>query len=122
MVQRKRSRSPSAKSAKTFSAEIYQGHTTDCGVLVPFDPAKAWKTEPRCIGYRSHMGHATLGKVGGEQFESWIFHYFHEWRMVVDGATLAKIGAGPGDTVKFTLRPHPRPEEVALFQPGPKRR
>ena len=105
-----------------FAAEIYEGHS-DCAVLVPFDPAKVWKSSaPRRIGYGKHLGHAVHGKVDGEAFESWIWFYFHEWRMVIADAVLAAIDASPGDTVKISVRPHPEPEKVPPYRPGAKRR
>lgn len=54
---------------KRFTAEIYEGHS-DCAVIVPFDPAKVWKTTPKRIGYGKHVGHAAQGTVEGEPFES----------------------------------------------------
>lgn len=114
--------SPARKRrAKTFTAEIYEGHS-DRAVIVPFDPSKAWGTKPRRIGYRNHVGHAVLGNVGGKPFESWIWFYFREWRMVIADPILAAAGAAPGDAVKITVRPHPEPESVAPYEPGPKRR
>src|SRR5436190_15305178 len=108
---------------KRFSAEVYAGHTTDCGVIVPFDPSKTWKgSEPLPIGYRKLVGHAVKGTVDGKRFESWIFHYFHQWRMVVPGPALKAAGLGPGDTAKFAVSPHPDPESAEPFIPGPKRR
>jgi hypothetical protein len=53
---------------KRFVAELYQGHS-DCAVIVPFDPARAWGSEPRRIGYGKHVGHAVRGTVDGEPFE-----------------------------------------------------
>ena len=106
---------------KRFTAEIYAGHS-DCAVLVPFDPAQAWKSTPCRIGYGKHVGHAVRGTVNGEPFESWIWFYFHEWRMVIDDAVLAAIRAKPGDAVKITVRAHPTPTSVKPYEPGPKRR
>jgi hypothetical protein len=106
---------------KKFTAELYEGHS-DCAVIVPFDPAQVWKTKPHRIGYRSYVGHAVRGTVGGEQFESWIWFYFHQWRMVIPDRVLEAVHAAPGDTVKITVRPHPSPEAVAAYTPGPKRR
>lgn len=108
---------------KRFRGVIYAGHTTDCGVLVPFDPSKLWKAaKPLPIGYRKHIGYAVRGTVGGKEFESWIFHYFHEWRMVVPGAAMDAAGVVAGDTATFAVRPHPRPESASKFVPGPKRK
>jgi len=108
---------------KRFSAEVYEGHTTDCGVIVPFDPGGAWKaSKPLPIGYRKLVGHAVVGSVNGKPFESWVFHYFHQWRMVVPGAALEASGTAAGDRARFVLRPHPRPDDAAKFTPGPKRR
>lgn len=106
---------------KTFTAELYAGHS-DCAVIVPFDPAKAWKTKPRRIGYRDYVGHAVRGTVDGEPFESWIWFYFHEWRMVIGDAVLATLDVAPGDAVKIAVGPHPKPDSVAPYKPGPKRR
>ena len=106
---------------KTFTAEIYEGHS-DCAVIVPFDPAKVWKTKPHRIGYRKYAGHAVRGTINGEPFESWIWFYFHEWRMVIADQVLMAVRAAPGDAVKIPVRPHPRPEAVAPYKPGPKRR
>jgi hypothetical protein len=106
---------------KTFTAEIYEGHS-DCAVVVPFDPARVWKTKPRRIGHREYVGHAVRGTVGGRAFESWIWFYFHQWRMVIADDVLAAAGATPGDEVKIAVGPHPDPEAVAPYQPGPKRR
>lgn len=108
---------------KRFTAEVYAGHTTDCGVLVPFDPAKAWKSsKPLPTGYRKHVGHAVKGTIEGKPFESFVFHYFREWRMVVPAKALDAAGIGPGESAKFALSPHPGPESVPKFVPGPKRR
>jgi hypothetical protein len=110
-------------TTKRFTAEIYQGHTTDCGVIVPFDAAKVWKTaKPLPIGYRKHVGYAVRGTVNGKAFESWVFHYFHEWRMVVPEKALDAAGVGPEETAKFALSAHPDPESVKKFEAGPKRR
>jgi hypothetical protein len=106
---------------KRFTAELYEGHS-DCAVLVPFDPAKAWKSAPRRIGYGKHAGHAVKGTVNGEPFESWIWFYFREWRMVIDGVVLAAIRAKPGDALKIAVRPHPSPDDMRPYKPGPKRR
>jgi hypothetical protein len=106
---------------KRFTAEVYEGHS-DCAVIVPFDPAKTWKTGPRSIGYGKHKGHAVRGTLDGEPFESWIWFYFHQWRMVIPDPALAAVGAKPGDTVKVAVRPHPKPETVAPYKPGAKRR
>ena len=106
---------------KRFTAEVYEGHS-DCAVLVPFDPAEEWKTKPVRIGYGKHVGHAVRGTIGGVPFESWIWFYFHEWRMVVPDPVLAAAGLSPGDRAKVAVRPHPRPEAVARYRPGPKRR
>ncbi len=89
---------------------------------MPFDPAKVWKSTPRRIGYRKHVGHAVQGVVEGQPFESWVWFYFHEWRMVLPDAVLAAIGAAPGDTMKIAVRPHSQPESVPHYKPGPKRR
>jgi hypothetical protein len=35
---------------------------------------------------------------------------------------LKAAGLGPGDTAKFAVSPHPDPDAVAKFVPGPKRR
>lgn len=110
-------------TTKRFTGEVYAGHTTDCGVLVPFDPAKSWKgSKPLPIGYRKHVGHAVRGTVNGQPFESWIFHYFHEWRMVVPAAALEAADVAAGESAKFAVRPHPDPESAPKFTPGPKRR
>jgi hypothetical protein len=106
---------------KRFSAELYEGHS-DCAVLVPFDPALEWKTKPRRIGYGKHTGHGAEGTVDGRPFEGWIWFYFHEWRMVIPDAVLEAAGAAPGDVVKCAVRPHPHPEQVPKYKPGPKRR
>ena len=109
------------RGMKRFSAEVYEGHS-DCAVIVPFDPAKTWKTTPRRIGYGKHLGHAVEGSIDGVRFEGWIWFYFHEWRMVIPDAVLAAAGAEPGDSVKVSVRAHPKPEMVAPYQPGAKRR
>lgn len=106
---------------KRFTAEVYAGHS-DCAVVVPFDPAKVWKVEPRRIGYRRYVGYAVRGTVDGEPFESWVWFYFHEWRMVLAERVLEALGAAPGDAVKVVVGPHPAPESVAPYKPGPKRR
>jgi len=106
---------------KRFRAELYEGHS-DCAVIVPFDPALAWKSKPQRIGYRKYVGHAVRATVDGEPFESWIWFYFHQWRMVVPDAVLEAIGAAPGDSLQLTVRPHPDPASVAPYEPGPKRR
>jgi hypothetical protein len=104
-------------AARRFSAELYEGHS-DCAVLVPFDPSRTWSTEPRRIGYRKHVGHAVRGTVDGQPFESWIWFYFHEWRMVIDHAVLRAARVKPGDRVKIVVRPHPEPEAAAPYTPG----
>ena len=110
-------------TARRFTGEIYAGHTTDCGVIVPFDASMAWRSAPTLpIGHRKHVGYAVRGTVGGEPFESWIFHYFKQWRMVVPGAAMKAAKLGPGDTAKFVVQPHPEPESAPKFKPGPKRR
>lgn len=110
-------------TTKRFTAEIYAGHTTDCGVLVPFDPSRLWKSaKPLPIGYRKHVGYAVRGTVARRAFESWIFHYFHEWRMVVPADTLEAAGLGAGDSATFSVRPHENPATAPKFTPGPKRR
>lgn len=106
---------------KRFTAEVYEGHS-DCAVLVPFDPAQVWESTPRRIGYGKHVGHAVQGTIDGKPFESWIWFYFREWRMVIADRVLQAIGAAPGDTVKLAVRPHPKPETVAPYKPGTKRR
>jgi len=106
---------------KTFTAELYAGHS-DCAVIVPFDPAALWKTKPRRIGYRKYEGHAVRGRIAGQPFESWIWLYFHEWRMVIADEVLAAAGVAPGDSVKLAVEPHPAPESVPPYKPGPKRR
>jgi hypothetical protein len=89
---------------------------------VPFDPSKIWRTaRPLPIGYRKHVGYAVRGTVEGQPFESWIFHYFHEWRMVVPEAAMAYAKVNAGDSAKFAVRPHPKPEIAPKFVPGPKR-
>ena len=108
-------------SAKKFSAELYEGHS-DCAVIVPFDPSKTWDAVPRRIGYRKYTGYAVSGTVNGAPFESWIWFYFHEWRMVISDGVLATIGAAAGEQVRVAVKPHPRPEAVAPYEPGPKRR
>lgn len=109
-------------TTQRFTAEIYPGHTTDCGVLVPFDPSAVWpKSTPLPIGYRKHAGHAVRGTIEGEPFESWIFHYAKAWRMVVPGPAMAAAKLEAGDAAEFVLRPHPKPATVAKFTPGPKR-
>jgi len=109
-------------TTKRFTAEIYAGHTTDCGVLVPFDPSRIWKSaKPLPIGYRKHVGFAVRCTVGRAPFESWSFHYFHEWRMVVPGPALAAAKVEAGDSAKFSVRPHPSPTTAPKFKPGPKR-
>jgi len=108
-------------TTRRFTAELYEGHS-DCAVLVPFDPAKAWRKKPRRIGYRNHVGHAVEGTVDGEPFESWIWFYFREWRMVVPDRALAEIGAAAGDRVKIAVRPHTEPELAPPYAPGRKRR
>jgi hypothetical protein len=102
---------------------VYQGHTTDCGVIVPFDPSKTWKeSKPLPIGYRKLVGHAVQGTIEGAPFESWIFHYFRQWRMVVPGPALDAANVAAGHQATFTVRPHPRPDEAPPFTPGPKLR
>jgi hypothetical protein len=111
---------------KRFTAELYEGHS-DCAVLVPFDPVAIWNTTPRRIGYQKHMGHAVAGKVAAsgtakaEPFESWIWFYARQWRMVIDDDVLAKIKAEPGQRVKLAVRPHPKPETVAPYRPARQR-
>lgn len=108
--------------SKHFVGEIYAGHTTDCGVLVPFDPSAAWpRAEQLPIGYRRLVGFAVRGSVAGEPFDSWIFHYHRRWRLVVPNAALAAARLGPGDRAQLLVRPHPNPEAAAKFVPGPKR-
>jgi len=110
-------------ATKRFTAEIYQGHTTDCGVIVPFDAAKVWKSsKPLPIGYRKHVGYAVRATINGKPFESFVFHYFKEWRMVVPEEALDAAGVGPEETAKFAHSAHPDPESVKKFEPGPKRR
>jgi hypothetical protein len=104
-----------------FAAELYEGHS-DCAVIVPFDSATSWKAKPRRIGYGKHVGYAVRGTVNGEPFEGWIWFYFHEWRMVIADAVLAKIGAEPGQLLKVCVSTHPKPETVEPYQPGAKRR
>ena len=107
---------------KRFTARLYEGHS-DCAVLVPFDPSKTWTAaSPRKIGYGKHVGYAVSGKVNGAPFESWIWFYFHEWRMVIADSVLAAIGASPGDELKIVVKPHPKPESVAPYKPQAKRR
>ena len=109
-------------TTQRFTAEIYAGHTTDCGVLVPFDPSVQWqKAKPLPIGYYKHIGYAVRGTIEGEAFESLIFHYFKQWRMVVPGLAMAAAKLEVGDAAEFVLRPHPKPETAAKFTPGPKR-
>jgi hypothetical protein len=62
------------------------------------------------------------GTIEGKPFESFVFHYFKEWRMVVPSKALAAAGLEAGDSAKFALRRHPDPESVPKFVPGPKRR
>ena len=119
-TRRSRATRGPARAVQRFTAELYQGHS-DRAVLVPFDPAKAWGTQPRRIGYRKHTGHAVEGTVDGKPFEGWIWFYFREWRMVIPDAVLAASGAEPGETVKVAVRPHPAPETVAPYEPGAKR-
>jgi hypothetical protein len=106
---------------RRFRAELYAGHS-DSAVIVPFDPSKSWKTKPRRIGYRKYTGHAVRGTINGESFESWIWFYFREWRMVIDASVLAAIGAEPGDEMTIAVSPHPHPEEVPPYEPGARRR
>lgn len=106
---------------KRFSAELYEGHS-DCAVIVPFEPSKSWDTFPRRIGYRKYEGYAVRGTVNGEAFDSWIWFYFHEWRMVIANRVLAAIDAESGEKVRIAVSPHPEPETVAPYKPGPKRR
>ena len=108
-------------SMKRFTAELYEGHS-DCAVIVPFDPSETWEAQPRRIGYRKHVGYAVRGAVNGQPFEGWIWFYFHVWRLVIPDAAVAAIGAQPGESVKVIVRPHPKPEEVAPYTPGAKRR
>jgi hypothetical protein len=107
--------------AKRFAAELYGGHS-DCAVLVPFDPGRAWNAKPVRIGYQKHVGHAVRGTVDGEPFEGWIWFYFREWRLVIPDSVLAAIDAEPGDTLAIAVRPHPEPETVAPYRPGAGRR
>lgn len=110
-------------SAKRFTGEIYAGHTTDRGVIVPFDASKAWRSAPTLpIGRSKHVGYAVRGTANGEPFESWIFHYFKKWRIVVLGAAMKAAKLGPGDTAKFVVQPHPEPETAPKFKAGAKRR
>jgi len=107
--------------AKRFTAEVYQGHS-DCGVLVPFDPAAVWvDAVPRRIGYGKHEGYAVQGTVQGQAFESWIWFYFHEWRMVLPEDVLDAAGIGPGDRALIRASPHPAPARVPPYRPGRKR-
>ena len=105
---------------KRFTAELYEGHS-DCAVIVPFDPSTVWTATPRSIGYGKHTGYAVSGTANGEPFAGWIWFYFHEWRMVIDDAVLAAIGASPGDALKLVVKPHPRPDAVHPYKPGSKR-
>lgn len=108
---------------KRFSAELYAGHTQDCGVIVPFDPSKFWKgIEQFPIGYRKLVGYAVRGTVNGHAFESWIFEYFRQWRMVVPNDALDAASLDAGDRAKFSVSPHEDPENAPKFTPGPKRR
>ena len=106
---------------KSFRATLYEGHS-DCAVIVPFDPSGIWDATPRRIGYRKHVGYAVRGKVNDHPFEGWIWHYFHEWRLVIPEVTLAKARVGPGDPVQVKVAPHPQPETVEPYSPGPKRK
>jgi len=109
-------------TTKRFRAEIYAGHTTDCGAIVPFDASIAWKkADVLPIGYRKLAGYAVRGEVDGAAFESWVFLYHRQWRLIVPGHALAQAELGPGDEAAFTLRLHPKPESAAKFEPGPKR-
>lgn len=131
MSPRKRSKASRASTSSStkptdgsmsFEAELYDGHTEDSGVIVPFDASKAWpKAETRWIGYRKHEGYAVQGVVRGEPFESWIWLYHRAWRMVVPNATLATIGASAGDVLSFVVRPHTDPDGSPPLVPGPKR-
>jgi hypothetical protein len=102
---------------KRFTATLYEGHS-DCAVLVPFDPSMTWNAKPRRIGYGKHMGYAVQGTVNGKPFESWIWFYFREWRMVIADAVLAAAKAEPGDAVRIAVRLHPRPGTAAPYKPG----
>jgi hypothetical protein len=102
---------------KRFTSEIYEGHS-DCAVFVPFDPAQEWNSVPRLFGYRKHVGHAVSGTINGQPFESWIWFYFKEWRMVIDAAVLRAAGLKAGDKAKIAVRPHPKPEAMAPYKPG----
>ena len=109
-------------TTKRFPGTIYAGHTTDCGVLVPFDPSKVWPSvEPLPIGYRKFVGYAVRGTVAGVPFESWIFHYFKQWRLVVPRKALEAAGVDAGDDARFSVRPHPQADQAPKFQVGPKR-
>jgi hypothetical protein len=107
-------------STKRFSAELYEGHS-DCAVIVPFDPSKTWDVPTHRIGYRKYQGYAVRGTASGKPFESWIWFYFHQWRMVIPDSTLAAIDAEAGKKVRVAVSPHPEPEAVAPYKPGPKR-
>lgn len=106
---------------KRFRATLYAGHS-DCAVIVPFDPSKLWDARPRRIGYRKYTGYAVQGTIAGKPFESWIWFYFHEWRMVIADSVLAAAKVGPDDEVAISVKPHPAPDEVAPYTPGAKRR
>lgn len=108
--------------SQRFKAEVYAGHTTDCGALVPFDPAEKWKgTQLLSIGYRKHDGYAVQGSVNGVPFESWVFFYFKQWRLIVPNPALDSAHVAVGEVASFTLRPHQHPEDNPKFTPGPKR-
>ena len=102
---------------KRFTATLYRGHS-DSAVIVPFDPGTLWQLEPRRIGYRKYVGYAVRGRIAGVTFESWIWLYFHEWRMVIADAVLAKAKVEPGDAVTISVEPHAKPEQVAPYVPG----
>ena len=57
-------------SLQRFQAELYQGHSDDLAVVVPFVPSLVWDDVPeRPIGYRKHVGVAVRGTVAGLPFE-----------------------------------------------------
>ena len=91
-----------------FRSVVELGHK-GCAVIVPFDPAEKWKSEPTKIFspvYGKEMpGHPVSGTIAGKRFSGWIGHRWGRHFLLVDEDLRTAAGVAVGEEVDVEIAP-----------------
>jgi hypothetical protein len=90
--------------AKSFEAELVEGHKGVVVAMVPFDPEVAFKRKPVRLAGTRH-GWLVRGTVNGVAFEGYVGDRWGRFFVTVDAKLRRAAGVATGDTVSLVLTP-----------------